>query len=421
MKIRNGLSKKVIAGGLSLIVVAAVIFLFATNRFASLLTRHAEGVDEVVVSPRSLSFWVDANGLLRATTVENYGGPPAFGRYWQFQIVSMAQEGKNVKKGDPLVSFDAQRIGEDLQRFSNELDQANKELERTKSQIDLEHQELVAKLAAAQNKLDKLKLKQKTSPTIDSPVEVETDELRIEQARREVAALNEQLEWHKKSSDANYNIIASKKARAEGALNEIKAGMENFQAKADRDGVIIYKTKWNGEKYQVGESIWSGQPLIEIPDLNTILAESFVPEVDIGRVKTGQTAEITIDAFPGKTYTGKVSKMGTLIHPKSWDIQNKVLDVQVTLDNLDISIMRPGMSVKTRIVTATLDNCIAVPIKAIRTTAEGSVIKVKSETGWIERRVMLGDSNGADIVITDGLKPGERIASDFSKAHKGEK
>jgi HlyD family secretion protein len=420
MNTRIRITKKLIAGVLSLLVVAAVIFLFATNRFASLLTRRGESTGEVLVAPRSLSFWVEANGVLRATSVQNYGGPPAFGRYWQFQIVSMAQEGKNVKKGDLLVSFDAQRIGEDLQRFSNELDQANKELEKTKSQIDLERQELTAKLAAAQNKLEKLRLKQKTSPTIDSPIEVETDELRIEQAKREVEALNQQLEWHKKSSEANYKIIASKKARAEGALNEIKAGMENFQAKADRDGVLVYKTKWNGERYQVGESIWSGQPLIEIPDLNTILAEAFVPEVDIGRVKVGQETEITIDAFPGKTYAGKVSKMGTLIRPKAWDIQNKVLDVQVTLDNLDVSIMRPGMSVKTKVVTATLDNCIAIPIKAIRTTADGSVVKVKSETGWTERKVMLGDSNGTDIVITDGLKPGERIASDFSKAHKGE-
>jgi multidrug efflux pump subunit AcrA (membrane-fusion protein) len=113
--------------------------------------------------------------------------------------------------------------------------------------------------------------------------------------------------------------------------------------------------------------------------------------------------------------------MGRLIRPKAWDIQNKVLDVQVTLDKLDVSIMRPGMSIKAKVVTATLDDCIAVPIKAIRTTAEGSVIKVKSETGWRERRVTLGDSNGAEVVIRDGLKPGERIADEFTKAHKGER
>jgi multidrug efflux pump subunit AcrA (membrane-fusion protein) len=192
--------------------------------------------------------------------------------------------------------------------------------------------------------------------------------------------------------------------------------MANFESKADRDGVLVYKTKWNGERYQVGESVWSGQMILEIPDLNTILAEIFVPEVDLGRVKPGQPAEVTIDAFPGKTYSGKVSKMGTLIRPKAFDIQNKVLDVQVALDNLDTSIMRPGMSIKARVVTSTLENCIAVPLKAVRTTAEGALVKVKTEVGWSDRRVSLGDSNGADVLIIEGLGAGETIASDFSKA-----
>ena len=47
------------------------------------------------------------------------------------------------------------------------------------------------------------------------------------------------------------------------------------------DGVVVYKVKWNGERYRVGENVWSGMPIIEIPELNTILAEALVPEVDI--------------------------------------------------------------------------------------------------------------------------------------------
>lgn len=166
----------------------------------------------------------------------------------------------------------------------------------------------------------------------------------------------------------------------------------------------------------MGESVWSGQPVLEIPDLNTIIAEAFVPEVDIGKIKIGQIAEVTIDALPGKSYTGRVTGVGTLVRPKAWDIQNKILEVQIALDQLDISSMRPGMSAKAKIETSTLPDCIAVPMKAIRSTAEGSFIKVKTEGGWRERRVSLGDSNGVDVVITDGLRPGERVATDFSKA-----
>jgi len=365
-----------------------------------------------------MSFWVEATGTLRAVSVRNFSAPPAFGEYWQFQIVSMAPEGNNVKSGDLLISFDAQKVREDLQRYQSELDQANKELEKTTATIDLERQELTSKLAESENKFEKLKLKQGISSDIEASNVVEKDNLAYEQARREVEALKERLEWHKKSSEASYNIIQSRKARAENKVNTIQKGMENFEAKADREGVVVYKTKWNGERFRVGENCWSGMPVIEIPDLNTIIGEALVAEVDIGKVKIGQHADVSIDAFPGRTFSGTVKSSGTLVRPKSWDIQNKVLDVQIGLDQLDISVMRPAMSIRVKVETNSIADCMAVPLKAVLTTAEGAMVKVKSESGWRLQAVKLGDSNGADIVVTDGLKPGDHVAVDFIKAGK---
>jgi len=402
-----------------LIVVAAGIaasWLFVPNKLAKFFSGVAATGDELVVSPKTMSFGVEATALLRATSVQNFGSPPEFGDYWQFQIVSLAPEGKSVKAGDQLIGFDAQKIRDDLQKFQNELDQAGKELDKTRVQIDLEAQELLAKLAAAENNYEKLKLKQSGDPKFDVPNEVERDRLAFEQAKSEVDALKDRVAWHKKSSEATYQIINTKKARAQNRVNNIKRGMENFAAKADRDGVVIYKNKWNGERFQVGENVWSGQSILEIPDLNTIIAECFVPEVDIGKIKIGQRAEITIDAFPGKSYTGAVKSMGTLVRPKSWDIPNKILEARIALDNLDTAIMRPGMSVKARIETASIPDCLAVPLKSLRTTASGSIVKIRTEQGWQEQAVKLGESNGTEVVVVEGLRAGDRIAVDFAKA-----
>jgi HlyD family secretion protein len=407
--------KRVIIGVALVAAVAAAYVLFG-SRLSSLLPKATATGDEVVVAPKTLVFGVDATGLLRATSVQNFGGPPRFADYWQFQIVNLVAEGKQVKAGEQLITFEAQRIRDDLQRFQNELDQANKELEKTRTQIDLERQELQSKLAAAENNYEKLKLKQTRDLQVETLNKVEEDRLAFEQARREVEAIKERLDWHKKSSEATYQIIVSKKARAENKVNEIKKGMENFQAKADRDGVVIYKTKWNGDKFRVGENVWMGQSILEIPDLNTIIAEAFVPEVDIGKVKAGQRAEVKIDAFPDKVYSGTVKSVGTLVRPKAWDIPNKILDIQIALDQLDISVMRPAMSVKAKVETSSVENCLAVPLKAVRTTAEGSMVKVKTDQGWREQRVKLGESNGPEVVILEGLKAGDRIGADFAKA-----
>lgn len=401
---------------LAFIAASAAAYILFGSKLSSLLPKAIATGDELAVAPKTLVFGVDATGLLRATTVQNFGGPPMFANYWQFQIVNLVAEGKQVKSGDMLITFDAQRIRDDLQRFQNELDQANKELEKTRTQIDLERQELLTRLAAAENNYEKLKLKQAHDPQFEAPNKVEEDRLAFEQARREVEALKERLDWHKKSSEATYQIIVSKKTRAENKVNDIKKGMENFQAKADRDGVVIYKSKWNGDKYRVGENVWMGQSILEIPDLNTIIAEAFVPEVDIGKIKTGQRAEVTIDAFPDKIYSGSIKTIGTLVRPKAWDIPNKILDIQIALDQLDTSIMRPAMSVKAKIETSKIENCLAVPLKAVRTTAEGSMVKVKTDQGWREQRVKLGESNGTEVVIVEGLNAGDRIGVDFAKA-----
>src|SRR5262245_9688608 len=407
--------RRIIIGIASVAVISAAYILFG-SRLSSLLPKATATGDEVVIAPKTLVFGIDTTGLLRATLVQNFGGPPMFGNYWQFQIVNMAAEGKQVKAGEQLITFDAQKIRDDLQRFQNELDQAVKELEKTRTQIDLERQELLSKLAQAESNYEKLKLKQSRDISVEAFNKVEEDRLAFEQARREVEAFKERIEWHKKSSEATYQIIVSKKTRAENKVNEIKKGMENFQAKADRDGVVIYKTKWNGEKFRVGESVWMGQSLLEIPDLNTIVAEAYIPEVDIGKIKPGQSAEVTIDAFPDKVYPGSIKSVGKLVHPKAWDIPNKILDIQIALDQLDISIMRPAMSVKAKIKTSSIENCLAVPLRAIRTTAEGSMIKVKTDQGWLEQPVKLGESNGTEVVILEGLKAGDRIGPNFAKA-----
>lgn len=405
--------------GIALIVLASLIVGFSFVRsgaFSAVLPKSGTAADEIVIASRSMSFWVDATGTLRASSVRNFSAPPPFGEYWQFQIVSLAPEGGNVKIGDSLINFDAQKVREDLQRYQSELDQANKEMEKTRVSIDLERQELTSRLAAAENKFEKLKLKQGAGSDIEASNVIEKDNLAVEQARREVEALKERMEWHKKASEASYNIIVSRKARAENRVNSIQKGMEGFQAKADRDGVVVYKVKWNGERFRVGETVWSGMPVLEIPELNTILAEALVPEVDIGKVKIGQQAEVSIDAFPGRSFSGTVKSIGTLVRPKAWDIPNKVLDVQIALDQLDISVMRPAMSIRLKIETNSIADSVAVPLKAVLTTADGAVVKVKSDTGWRLQKVKLGDSNGSDIVVSEGLNAGDRVAADFLKA-----
>ncbi|MBI4752106.1 MAG: HlyD family efflux transporter periplasmic adaptor subunit [Acidobacteria bacterium] len=392
--------------------------IFTSRRLPMFRAKAGSVVEDLTISPRSLSFGVEATGTLRATSVKNFGAPPLFSVYWEMQIATLVPEGTVVKPGDLLVSFANQQMLNDLQKYQSEVEQANQELEKIKAQNDSQRQELVARLATAESNFEKLKVKQVTGDAalISVPRDIEKDKLALEQARREVEALNGRLEWQKSSSEAALNIVRSKKSRAETLLTQIQQRIAELQIKSDRDGVVVYKLKWNGEKFQVGEAAWPGVMVLEIPDLNTLLVDVFVPEIDIAKVKTGQRVELTIDAFPGKLYTGKVTQIGTLVRPKAWDVQNKILDVQIQLDQLDTAIMRPAMSIKAKIETRVMEQCLAVPLSAVRTTIDGSLVKVKTEAGWREQKVTLGESNGTEVVIREGLAVGDKVAVEFAKA-----
>ena len=124
--------RSILLGLIGVTALIAASWLFVPNRLAKFFPGVAATGDELVVSPKTMRFGVEATALLRATSVQNFGAPPEFGNYWQFQIVSLAPEGKTVKSGDQLIGFDAQKIRDDLQKFQNELDQAGKELDKTK-------------------------------------------------------------------------------------------------------------------------------------------------------------------------------------------------------------------------------------------------------------------------------------------------
>ncbi|MBK7993949.1 MAG: efflux RND transporter periplasmic adaptor subunit [Blastocatellia bacterium] len=395
------------------VITSGTFFLF--NKISP-PSQAGSKVEEILIIPKNIKFSIDTNGVLKAESVQNFGGPPAFENQWQFKISNMTAEGKIVKKGDVLINFDAQGIFEQMQQAQNELDQSKKQEEKMKVQISLQEQEISSKLAELQHKYETLKLKQQTNTQIANSITVEKDRLAIQQAEQEVTAITEKLNWYKKSSEASYNVVLSQKARAENKVNKIQSGIAKLQTQADREGVVVYKTRWNGEKFQIGETVWPGQPIMEIPDLKTIIAQAYVPEVDLGKVKLDQPVSVTIDALPGQTYLGKVKSIGRLVHSKAWDVPNKVIDVEIALENIDVNTMRPAMSLKAKLETASIDSAIAVPLSSVYVSATGSLVKVKTPQGWQPREVKLGDSNLAEVVILEGLKSGERIAADFSKA-----
>jgi Cu(I)/Ag(I) efflux system membrane fusion protein len=162
-------------------------------------------------------------------------------------------------------------------------------------------------------------------------------------------------------------------------------------------GVILEKTAVAGARAMAGET------LFKIADLSTVWAMAEVYEQDIGSIKPGQTAQVTLDAYPGKTFTGKVG----FIYP-TLNADTRTVKVRVELANPD-HLLKPMMYAQLQIDTQKR-RALAVPISAILESGRRTLVLVDRGDGLFEPRpVKLGLRGEEMIEILEGLRKQESV------------
>lgn len=152
--------------------------------------------------------------------------------------------------------------------------------------------------------------------------------------------------------------------RSEVAVETARIQLDDTNVLAPMDGMIIERLV---EKGQVISSpimdVGGGTLLMKMADLRTVQIRTLVDETDIGKIEPGQTAEVTVTAFPNQPFTGSVEK----IEPQaSAEETVTTFAVQIVLDN-ERALLRPGMNAEVEILVARRTDVLAVPTMALRT------------------------------------------------------
>ncbi|CUU00739.1 HlyD family secretion protein [Candidatus Kryptobacter tengchongensis] len=170
----------------------------------------------------------------------------------------------------------------------------------------------------------------------------------------------------------SYNIAKAQYSSASSAVEQARASLR--QAEEDLAKTIIYSpidgvvTQINAEVGErvVGTSQMAGTVIMVIADLSKMEARIDVSEVDVVHVSIGDTAILSVDAFPEKKLKGIVYEISNAAKTKGLGTQEEVVnfEVRIRILNKDIAL-RPGMSVTADIETEKKYNVIAVPIQAV--------------------------------------------------------
>jgi HlyD family secretion protein len=206
-------------------------------------------------------------------------------------------------------------------------------------------------------------------------------------------------EQDRKAAETNYDVAKAGLAtsqfdvqRAEGGLKQISDFLTKTTIVSPADGAISALESRVGERV-VGTSQFAGTEVMRIADLSKMEAQVNVNENDIVNVKVGDTANISVDAYPDRKIRGLVREIASTASTKNAGTQEEVTNFLVKISVTDHSVqLRPGMSATADIETSTVQNAVAVPIQSV-TVRQGDS-KLSPEE--LEKQTAREDANKGD-------------------------
>jgi len=373
------------------LIATVIVALIALIVWASLQDRKPRGttVEVQAAERRSVSSRVKATGEITPEKKVEISAK-VVGEIISLPVV----EGQEVSDGQLLVE-----IERDL--YEGARDQARAALRQT----EVASQRLEVQLADARRNLRRVK--QLHDDQLVSLEALDKAQLAVDTAEVEIRAQQHAIEQYRS---------ALKRATDDLARTTIRSPM---------DGVLIQLNAEQGETVVPGSTNLPGSVIMIVADMSTLLAEVEVSEVDVVSVALGQPAEVTVDALRAdEPQPGHVVEIATSGRrdPTQGTIRFRV---KVALDDPDPAL-RPAMTAKVDILTATSEDALTVPVQAVVKRVvdaqgdelRGSAAKGQNETDvvytvnegeTIIRPVVTGVSDVLHVEITEGLTEGEEV------------
>ena len=288
---------------------------------------------------------------------------------------------------------------------------------------------LVAKGFIAQDTLDKAKLDyvqgkadlQKAQVNLSmvsagaTPEELTEARVRLRQATSESTEARHGMKPKLESFEAAVDRAKAYLEKAENAVDKAMERLERTVLRAPRDGLVVYdksRGRTTSNIIQLGMIPYRGQPLFHLPDLSTMVVDTEVNELDIGKMRVGGPVEVRLEAYPGDLFQGRVMHIASLARnkrsPSGSDSGIKIFDVTVKIETSDVRL-RPGLTATVNFITGQQEDTIAIPLTAVSSQQGEHVVFVANGGKPEARTVTLGTSNVDKVVVKTGLRAGERI------------
>jgi len=334
-------------------------------------------------------------------------GPPAEVRR-PLKIAWLAPDGSPVKQGDVVVRFDPTELEQDLRegRYDRQTADSRITHKSVKSEGNLRNLERDSELATLE--LDYAENFQSNDKRIFSRNQIVESEIDRDLAQDKLVHAERTGEIQRKLDRAELDLLEIERRKADLKVDQAEQGMRGLEVRAPHDGIFVIKSVW-GRKPEIGQVVWGGQPVAELPKLDEMEARIYVLEADAGGLEVGIPASVVLDAHPDMVFKAEVANADALAQRRDHRSPVQYFGVTLRLERTD-SVMKPGQRVQAQLKLDELHDVLSVPRQAVQDRDGARVVYRRNGAGFEPVDVTLGPAGVGRVVIEEGLEAGDVIA-----------
>ena len=341
---------------------------------------QSQAIEMEIVNPQAIAGTILATGkiLVPEDRMANIG-PVHEGRL----VHLYAGQGSNVRKGQKLADLE-----------SADIDQAEADYLKALADYDNARRSSSAEVKFAQATYDRTKMLYEKTITAGKNLEAAEHDLELAKASAasNIAGTNAAL-----TSARRHLLILGLKESEIDALAHKSNLSAVFSLNSPISGIVIER---NGT---IGATVGSDANLFKIIDISRVWIDANIFEKDLDRVRRGQEVNISVPAFPGVNFSGKVILISSVVDPET-----RTVKVRTEVPNSD-GRLKPDMFANVRIITDLHRTAISIPQAAVLDDRGKSIVFVNEADGYQKRPVTVGIQGDGRVEIIEGLQAGDKV------------
>ncbi len=277
------------------------------------------------------------------------------------------------------------------------------------TRLELDRAEQAWKRAEEQLRL--AGLRREAMAGFERPAATARSKAELDAAQQDLVRQQESAQARMSEHEAAVRIAQSRIDEIAARATLLRDQIARCVVRSEAAGMVVYRELYFGNdrrKPQVGDEVWSNQPLIALPDTAQLTVETRIREVDLHHVRVGGPVTVTLPAYPDLELEGSISLVGALAESDSTRAESKFFPLTVALHSEDPRL-RTGMTARVSIEVASLPRATLAPVQAIFDVDGHPSVFVLAGGRPEAREIAIVAENNHEAAIADGVAPGDVV------------